>query len=99
MQKAKQAMNGSIHPDELLMFFKAMADANRLKILGLLAKENLSVEQLAGLLNLRSSTISHHLAILSEAGWYARPTPPARAESPGKIAQHLLAKETLHYCS
>jgi len=37
-------MNGSIQPDQLLMFFKAMADANRLKILGLLAQENLSVD-------------------------------------------------------
>ena len=94
-------MNGSIHPDELLMFFKAMADANRLKILGLLAQENLSVEQLAGLLNLRSSTVSHHLAILSEAGLVSARAnsyyniyqlEPKALES---IAQHLLAKETL----
>jgi predicted transcriptional regulator len=101
MQKDNQPMNGSIHPDELLMFFKAMADANRLKILGLLAQENLSVEQLAGLLNLSSSTVSHHLAILSEAGLVS-----ARANSYyniyrlepkalENIAQHLLAKETL----
>ena len=94
-------MNGSIHPDELLMFFKAMADANRLKILGLLAQENLSVEQLAGLLNIRSSTVSHHLAILSEAGLVSARTnsyyniyqlEPKALES---IAQHLLVKETL----
>lgn len=94
-------MNGSIQPDQLLMFFKAMADANRLKILGLLAQENLSVEQLAGLLNIRSSTVSHHLAILSEAGLVSARSnsyyniyqlEPKALES---IAQHLLAKDTL----
>jgi predicted transcriptional regulator len=101
MQKENPSMNTSIHPDELLAFFKAMADANRLKILGLLAQESLSVEQLAGLLNLSSSTISHHLAILSEAGLVSARAnsyyniyqlEPKALES---IAQHLLAKETL----
>ncbi len=54
--------------DEVLRFFKAMADANRLKILGLLAQEDLSVEQLSVILKLRPSTVSHHLSKLSEAG-------------------------------
>lgn len=53
---------------EMLSFFKAMADANRLKILGLLAQENLTVEQLSEMLNLRPSTVSHHLSKLSEVG-------------------------------
>jgi hypothetical protein len=101
MHRDDQPTNGSIQPDQLLMFFKAMADANRLKILGLLAQENLSVEQLAGLLNLRSSTVSHHLAILSEARLVSARAnsyyniyqlEPKALES---IAQHLLAKDTL----
>lgn len=54
--------------DELLLFFKALGDANRLKIVGLLAQGELSVEELAELLGLRPSTVSHHLAKLSEAG-------------------------------
>ena len=54
--------------DEMLMFFKAMADANRLKILGLLAQESLTVEQMSEMLNLRPSTVSHHLSKLSEVG-------------------------------
>ncbi len=54
--------------EEMLMFFKAMADANRLKILGLLAQENLTVEQMSEMLNLRPSTVSHHLSKLSEVG-------------------------------
>ena len=54
--------------DELLTFYKAMADANRLKIVGLLAGRSYSVEELAALLDLRPSTVSHHLAKLAEAG-------------------------------
>ena len=55
-------------PNEFLEFFKAMADANRLRILGLLAQDNLTVEQLSEMLNLRPSTISHHLSKLAEVG-------------------------------
>ena len=53
---------------ELLTLFKALADANRLKIVGLLAKEDFTVEQLAELLRLRPSTVSHHLSRLAGAG-------------------------------
>lgn len=55
------------NPD-LLTFFKALADANRLKIVGLLSQEALSVEQLAAMLRLRPSTVSHHLSRLAAAG-------------------------------
>jgi predicted transcriptional regulator len=54
--------------EELLTFFKALADANRLKIVGLLARQSYTVEQLAAMLSLGPSTVSHHLAKLSEAG-------------------------------
>jgi len=62
--------------EQLLTFFKAMADANRLKIVGLLSQQEYSVEALAALLNLRPPTVSHHLKLLSEAGLVS-----ARAES------------------
>src|ERR1041385_6349058 len=52
--------------EELVNFFKALADSNRLKIVGLLAEKPYSVEELAALLNLKPSTISHHLARLAE---------------------------------
>ena len=52
---------------ELVTFFKALADANRLKIVGLLAEKSYSVEELAALLNLKPSTVSHHLSRLAEA--------------------------------
>jgi len=54
--------------NELLEFFKALADANRLKIVGLLAQQEASVEQLAALLGLGASTVSHHLSRLAKAG-------------------------------
>jgi len=68
--------------NELLSFFKALSDANRLKIVGLLARESLSVEQIAEMLSLRPSTVSHHLSILGEAGLVS-----ARAESYYNIYQ------------
>ena len=54
--------------DEIVTFFKAFADANRLKIVGLLAQQPYSVEELAALLNLKPSTVSHHLAKLAQIG-------------------------------
>ena len=54
--------------EELVDFFKALADSSRLKIIGLLAQQPYSVEELAALLQLKPSTVSHHLARLSEAG-------------------------------
>jgi biotin operon repressor len=54
--------------EELVAFFKVLADANRLKIIGLLARKPYSVEELAALLELKASTVSHHLARLAEAG-------------------------------
>jgi DNA-binding MarR family transcriptional regulator len=87
--------------DELLNFFKALSDANRLKIVGLLAQRSYSVEELAAMLELRPPTVSHHLSKLSEVGLVS-----ARAESYYNLyrletdalqamAQRLLATETL----
>jgi predicted transcriptional regulator len=52
----------------LLQFFKVLADETRLKLLGLLANREQSVEELAAQLQLRTPTVSHHLARLREAG-------------------------------
>jgi hypothetical protein len=86
---------------ELLPFFKALADPSRLRIVGLLANQELSVEQLAELLGLRPSTVSHHLSYLSHVGLVS-----ARAKSYynlyrlensalDRLAQRLLQRETL----
>jgi len=62
--------------EDLVAFFKALADANRLKIVGLLAQQPYSVEQLAVILDLRPSTVSHHLSKLADVGLVS-----ARADS------------------
>lgn len=54
--------------DKLLTFFKALADENRLKIIGLLAARPHTVEDLAEALGLGGSTTSHHLSRLAKAG-------------------------------
>ena len=85
---------------ELLEFFKALADANRLKIVGLLAQGEYTVEQMAEILELRPSTVSHHLTRLSKAGLVS-----ARSQSYYNVyrletdvlqgmSQRLLAQET-----
>ena len=50
----------------LLQFFKALADEARLRMLGILANRECSVEELAALLRLKAPTVSHHLAKLKE---------------------------------
>ena len=50
----------------LLNFFKVLANESRLKILGILANRECSVEELAALLQLKEPTISHHLAKLKQ---------------------------------
>jgi biotin operon repressor len=54
--------------EELVTFFKALSDANRLRIIGLLAQQPYSGEELAALLGLKASTVSHHLARLVKVG-------------------------------
>ena len=53
---------------ELVAIFKALADSSRLKIVGLLAQQPYTVEQLAAMLGLKPPTISHHLSKLAEVG-------------------------------
>jgi DNA-binding HxlR family transcriptional regulator len=73
---------------ELVALFKALADSSRLKIVGLLAQQPYTVEQLAAMLDLKASTISHHLAKLAEAGLVS-----AKAE--GYYSVYQLEKEAL----
>jgi biotin operon repressor len=53
---------------EMLVIFKALADANRLKMVALLSRQGYSVEELAALLDLKPPTVSHHLSRLAQAG-------------------------------
>src|SRR5688572_7377202 len=49
-------------------FFKALADESRLRIVGLLAERERSVEELAERLEVTPPTVSHHLNRLKEIG-------------------------------
>jgi hypothetical protein len=53
--------------DWMLRALKALADQSRLKLLGILATRECSVEELAGALGLKAPTVSHHLARLRDA--------------------------------
>ena len=53
---------------ELTRFFKLLADASRLKIIGFLARQPWGCEELSAMLGLKTSTVSHHLSRLVEAG-------------------------------
>lgn len=92
------------HPDttqEFVEFFKALADRNRLKIIGLLANQSYSVEQLAEILQLGSSTVSHHLSYLAHIGlvsakadgYYSVYSLETKALE--DMAKRLLVRETL----
>ena len=53
---------------ELLAFLKALADNNRLKMIGLLAQRPYSGEELSAMLGLKAPTVSHHLSKLAAVG-------------------------------
>jgi predicted transcriptional regulator len=86
---------------ELLAFFKALADENRLKIIGLLAQQPYTVEKLAEVLGLGVSTTSHHLSRLSKAGLVSARTDghyyiySLQTDTLKTMAQHLLHDEEL----
>lgn len=73
---------------ELVQVFKALADASRLKIVGLLAQQPYTVEQLAAMLGIKPSTVSHHLSKLAEVSLVS-----ARAE--GYYSVYQLEKAVL----
>ncbi len=60
-------MDATEGTERLVVFFKALADKNRLRIVGLLADKPRSVEELAAMLQVSSATVSHHLQRLAAA--------------------------------
>jgi ArsR family transcriptional regulator len=54
--------------EELQRIFKILSDATRVRILGLLEREELVVQELMDVLGMAQSRVSRHLAILREAG-------------------------------
>lgn len=94
-------MNSKDPQVELLTFFKALADENRLKIVGLLAQHAYSVEDLASALGLSVSATSHHLSKLARAGLVSARTEghyyyySLQTDQLHAMAQRLLQEETL----
>ncbi|MCA9541665.1 MAG: metalloregulator ArsR/SmtB family transcription factor [Myxococcales bacterium] len=85
----------------LVAFFKVLADATRLRIIGLLAIEERSVDELATLVDVRPPTVSHHLARLRKLGlvslrsegnthWYR-----LEVQAIEQLARQLLASDGL----
>jgi hypothetical protein len=58
----------TMNDDELRKFMKSLADAERLKIAGLLGVEALSVTQVAERLDMKPAEAQHHLEQLTKAG-------------------------------
>ena len=90
---------------ELLAFFKALGDENRLKIVGLLARQPTSVEKIAAALGLSVSTTSHHLSTLSKAGLVSARVDghfyiyALQTETLKNLSRTLLKDENLHILS
>ncbi len=55
--------------DALQRVFKTLTDPTRIRILALLEREELAVQDLCRVLGLAQSTVSRHLSILRESGW------------------------------
>jgi biotin operon repressor len=88
-------------PAMLLQFFKALAHESRLRLLGLVAAREHSVQELAQLMGLKEPTVSHHLAMLREAGlvrlrqdknthWYA-----LEQKTLAQLSRAMLARDQL----
>ena len=81
---------------ELMTFFKTLCDENRLKIVGVLAQQAHSMEELVSILNLKPALVLHHLNKLVEAGLVR-----ASAESGRRVyelhtdALHAMSKRLL----
>jgi hypothetical protein len=86
---------------KLLQFFKALAHESRLKLLGLVAQREHSVQELAALVGLREPTVSHHLTMLKSLGlvsqrqeanthWYA-----LEPEAIANLARRVLSREQI----
>jgi DNA-binding transcriptional ArsR family regulator len=58
----------SVTRKRAVSFFRSLADENRLRILGIVAGRECSVEELAAMLDLKPPTVSHHLMGLKQLG-------------------------------
>jgi len=62
----------NIHVADPVATFQAISDPTRLRLLRLLVREELNVQELVAILELRQPSVSRHLAVLRDAGWIAQ---------------------------
>ena len=53
---------------DIVQLFKALADEKRIRIASILSARPLSVQEIAAAVDLTPATVSHHLALMREAG-------------------------------
>ena len=70
--------------EKLSMFFKAISDETRIKILYSLSRSKMCVCDLAALLGMTASAISHQLRVLRQAEL-------VRSEKQGKVVYYMLS--------
>ena len=74
-----------------VLFAKALADATRQKIMNLVCCQWLSVNEIVEQLNVTQPTVSHHLALLREAGL-------VNVREEGKQTFYSLNQERVAFC-
>ena len=84
----------AMNQDELLNFMKSLADAERLKIAGLLGVEALSVTQVAERLGMKPAEVHHHMEQLTAAGLAFKEGDAYRLDSQAfeKLTRQVLAR-------
>jgi DNA-binding transcriptional ArsR family regulator len=80
--------------DELLNFMKSLADAERLKIAGLLGVEAHTANQVAKRLGMKPGEVAHHLEVLASAGLAHKEGNAYRLDSQAleKLTRRVLAQ-------
>ena len=80
--------------DELLNFMKSLADAERLKIAGLLGVEALTADEVAERLGMKPAQVAHHLEVLVAAGLAHKEGNAYRLDSQAleKLTRRVLAQ-------
>lgn len=75
--------------EQLVAFFQGLADVTRLKLIGLLAQRERSVDELVTALDVRQPTVSHHLAKLKLLGL-------VKLRKEGQVHFYSLDEESVH---
>ena len=69
MTQTDPTPHGGAASTDPALLLQAVGDATRLRLLRLLAREELSVQELVGILGISQPRVSKHLGVLRDAGW------------------------------